>query len=137
MAARAPQHQNTDDSGRCHSPGRWIAGVAFQRLALPATLPAMHKTSVYLTEDERKRLAWLAEIEGTSQAAIIREAIAAYARRPPTGRYLALIGSGVGKTVGPPPPLSDDPQAYQDYIEELMRDFGADSFGDSARDAHA
>ena len=94
----------------------------------------MHKTSVYLTDEERKRLAWLAEVEGTSQAEIIREAIAAYGRRSSTGRYLALIGSGAGKTVGPPPPQSDDPQEYQDYIERLMQGFGAGSFGDSSAD---
>ena len=98
----------------------------------------MHKTSVYLTADQRTRLAWLAEVEGTSQAAIIRAAIAAYARRPTTGRYLALIGSGVSeKGVQPRPPTSDDPQEYQDYIEELMQGFGADSFGDSAPDSGA
>ena len=95
----------------------------------------MHKTSVYLTDEERKRLAWLAEVEGTSQAEIIREAIAAYGLRASTQRRFALIGSGVGKGGVPPLPTSDDPQAYQDYIEELMQGFGANSFGDSAPDS--
>ncbi len=38
----------------------------------------MKKTSVYLSDAERSRLAWLAREAGTSQAEIIRKAIAAY-----------------------------------------------------------
>ena len=38
----------------------------------------MDKTSVYLSGDERRRLAQLAEVEHASQAEIIRRAIRAY-----------------------------------------------------------
>jgi hypothetical protein len=38
----------------------------------------MKKTSVYLTDAEVERLAWLADREGSSQAEIVRKAIARY-----------------------------------------------------------
>ena len=56
----------------------------------------MRKTSVYLSDADAERLAHLAEREGRSQAAIIRDAIARY--EPPVigDRNFAMMGSGEG-----------------------------------------
>jgi hypothetical protein len=61
----------------------------------------MDKTSVYLTQGERRRLAWLASAEGVSQAEIVRRAIAAYEPRPASDRRFELAGSfdGPGTSV--------------------------------------
>jgi predicted transcriptional regulator len=61
---------------------------------MPYVLPyeAVEKTSVYLTETERRRLAHLAEATGRSQSAILREAIAAYEPRPRGDREFAVAG---------------------------------------------
>jgi Ribbon-helix-helix protein, copG family len=56
----------------------------------------MKKTSVYLTERELARVAWLAERQGLSQAEVIRQAIDAYAPDPGGDRDFRLIGSGRG-----------------------------------------
>jgi len=52
----------------------------------------MKKTSVYLTERERQRLARLAAQEGKSQAEIIRAAIEAYQPPSPPKRVFRLAG---------------------------------------------
>jgi hypothetical protein len=49
-----------------------------------------------LGELELARLAWLAELEGTSQAEIIRRAIGAYAPRTAGEREFRVIRSGTG-----------------------------------------
>lgn len=43
----------------------------------------LNKTSVYLSDEDRARLARLAEREGKSQAMVLREAIALYDARVP------------------------------------------------------
>ncbi len=89
----------------------------------------MKKTSVYLSEEDRARLARLAEREGKSQALILREALAMYDAALPD-RNFELFGNFPLKEGIPPPPDSDDPQAFQDWMESvLMEGFGADSMG--------
>ncbi|MDQ2709038.1 MAG: ribbon-helix-helix domain-containing protein [Actinomycetota bacterium] len=56
----------------------------------------MRKTSVYLDEDDARRLAMLAELEGESQAEVLRKAIRAYLPRPRSERSFALDGIGEG-----------------------------------------
>ncbi|MGQ0669985.1 MAG: CopG family transcriptional regulator [Actinomycetota bacterium] len=75
----------------------------------------MKKTSVYLEEDDRRRLAKLARQEGMSQAAVIRRAIASYVPRRLGDRDFALTGSGEG----PGGTVADVPD------EELLRGFGS------------
>lgn len=74
---------------------------------------ALKKTSVYLTDAERARLAWLAERERVSQAHVIRSAIAAYEPRRADRRFAGLAsGEGPGDSV------ADIPE------EDLLRGFG-------------
>ena len=56
----------------------------------------MRKTSVYLSEMERQRLAWLADRSGRSQAQILREAVRSYlVRTTPDRRFsLARVAEG-------------------------------------------
>ncbi len=56
----------------------------------------MRKTSVYLSDSDAERLAYLAEREGRPQAAIIRDAIARY--EPPVvgDRNFGMMGAGRG-----------------------------------------
>lgn len=56
----------------------------------------MHKTSVYLTPGEIARLSTLAELEGLSQAEVIRRAIRSYEPDRSGDRKFALIGSAEG-----------------------------------------
>ena len=79
----------------------------------------MKKTSVYLTEDEVVRLARLAEGERTSQAEIIRKAIASYVPESRGDREFRLVGSGER----PSGSIADLPE------EELLDGFGDDAFG--------
>jgi hypothetical protein len=72
------------------------------------------KTSVYLTEAEVDRLAWLAEREGISQAEVIRKAIGAYTPERLGDRNFLLARSGEG----PGGSIADVPE------EELLRGFG-------------
>ena len=54
----------------------------------------MNKTSVYLSDDEKERLAHLARIEGKSQADIIRAAIRQYRCEAQEGkRRFSFVGS--------------------------------------------
>lgn len=82
--------------------------------ALRDTLQRMKKTSVYLTEAEVHRLQWLAEREGTSQAEVIRRAIALYEpqRAPDRNFLLARSFDGPGGSI------ADIPE------EELLEGFG-------------
>jgi predicted transcriptional regulator len=75
---------------------------------------AMRKTSVYLTDEESKRLAEAAEREGRPQAEIIREAIATYRAQSNETGALSLIASGRG----PGTSVADIPE------EELLEGFG-------------
>lgn len=79
--------------------------------------PSVRKTSVYLTDDESKRLAELARSEGRSQAAIIREAITAYVPRGNGAGEFALA-AGFER-------IDDDPRAISGIPEdELLDGFG-------------
>lgn len=73
----------------------------------------MRKTSVYLTLEETRGLAVLAEREGTSQAEIIRRAINAYARER-RDRNFAVAGVAAG----PGGSVADLPEG------ELLEGFG-------------
>jgi Ribbon-helix-helix protein, copG family len=81
----------------------------------------MKKTSVYLSEADAAVLRRLAEDEGKSQAAVLREAIAAYdaSNTPPPDRHFATDGfcEGDGSSV------ADMPE------QELMLGFGEDDRG--------
>jgi hypothetical protein len=84
----------------------------------------MRKTSVYLTEAEARLLAEVASEEGSSQASVLREALAEYAagRRRPVKRDFAIIGCFEGKGGGTS--VVDIPE------EELLRGFGDDAWSD-------
>lgn len=77
----------------------------------------MRKTSVYLTERERARLAALARSEGRSQAEIIREAINAYVPPSSDDRNFALA-AGFARIDDDPRPISEIPE------DELFAGFG-------------
>lgn len=77
------------------------------------------KTSVYLSEADLERLAWLAEQEGKSQAEIIRLAIAEYQPCKPPRRFFHMDGCVEGDGTS----VADIPE------EEYLKGFGADSFG--------
>jgi predicted transcriptional regulator len=74
----------------------------------------MNKTSVYLSDDEKERLAHLARIEGKSQADIIRAAIRQYRveRTPVLESALEGCFAGDGTSIAEVPE------------DELMRGFG-------------
>jgi predicted DNA-binding protein len=73
----------------------------------------MRKTSVYLPEPLLRRLKSLARSERTSEAEILRRAIAAYTPEHSEGFALARVADGPGTSV------ADVPE------EELLRDFGS------------
>lgn len=56
----------------------------------------MRKTSVYLDEDDIRRLAMIAELEGESQSEVLRKAIRAYVPRPRGRRQFAVYRAGEG-----------------------------------------
>ena len=56
----------------------------------------MRKTSVYLSDSDAERLAYLAEREGRPQAAIIRDAIARYEAPVVGDRNFRMMGAGSG-----------------------------------------
>lgn len=77
----------------------------------------MRKTSVYLTEQESRRLADLARSEGRSQAEIIREAITTYVPRGSgTGEF--ALAAGFERIDDDPRPISEIPE------DELLDGFG-------------
>jgi predicted DNA-binding protein len=88
---------------------------------MPYAMPyneAMHKTSVYLDDELTARLARLAREEGTSQAEILREAVAAYRPKPSRDRNFALAGAGFRR-------IDDDPRSISEIPdEELFEGFG-------------
>lgn len=60
----------------------------------------MDKTSVYLSPADRRRLAWIAEREGVSQAEAIRRAIGAYAPASTDREFVgARSGEGPGGSI--------------------------------------
>lgn len=74
----------------------------------------MRKTSVYLSEQESKRLAELAQSEGRSQAEIIREAIVAYVPTGAGDRDFALA-AGFAR-------IDDDPRLISAIPEDALLD---------------
>jgi len=77
----------------------------------------VRKTSVYLSEDESRRLAELAGSEGRSQAEIIRAAILAYVPRSADDGNFALA-AGFERIDSDPRSISEIPE------EELFEGFG-------------
>ena len=93
---------------------RPAARARHQLDALRDTLHHVRKTSVYLTEEESRRLAAIARAQGVSQARVIREAIRAYevgGRRDREFQMLA-VAQGEGGSI------ADVPE------EELLVGFG-------------
>lgn len=78
------------------------------------TVRTVKKTSIYLTDREIERLAWLAKREGIPQAEVIRKAIGAYSPTRPIDRDFRLARSGTG----PGDSVADIPE------EELLAGFG-------------
>lgn len=74
----------------------------------------MRKSSVYLTQEQARRLARLARDEGRSQAAVLRDAIVSYQPRAKGDRDFALEGC----VTGPGGSIADIDE------EELLRGFG-------------
>jgi transcriptional regulator with XRE-family HTH domain len=74
----------------------------------------MKKTSIYLEEADVERLRRLAELEGRSQAEIVRAAIAAYEANLKPNRNFALTASWAGDGMS----IADIPE------EELLKGFG-------------
>ncbi|MCO5202554.1 MAG: ribbon-helix-helix protein, CopG family [Chloroflexi bacterium] len=89
----------------------------------------MKKTSVYLSDEDRARLARLAEREGKSQALVLREALAMYdASRP--DRNFEIFSIEVDPEA-PGLPRFETAQEFQDWLDtEGLKGFGADSLGD-------
>jgi len=86
----------------------------------PYVLPynrRMRKTSVYLADDQARRLAQLARQEGRSQAEILREAIASYQPAPSRDRDFALA-NGFVRIDGDARPISQIPEP------DLLAGFG-------------
>lgn len=90
----------------------------------------MRKTSVYLDEEQTRKLKWLAETEGRSQAQVLREAIALYAehatRAPDRDFEVARLAEAWSRQLTPDEnwrSVADIPE------EELLRGFGEDSLG--------
>ena len=79
----------------------------------------MKKTSVYLTEAEAETLRSVAAREGRSQAAVLREALAAYDEQSVPDRNFEMCGIFDGDGTS----IADVPE------EELMKGFGEDNFG--------
>jgi len=72
------------------------------------------KTSVYLSESLIRRLKRLARSEGTSEAEVLRRAIAAYAPARAAGSFaLARVADGPGTSIAEIPE------------EELLEGFGS------------
>jgi hypothetical protein len=93
----------------------------------------MKKTSVYLSDDDRERLARIAERKGKSQAWVLREALAAYdASEPALDKNFAIFGMATEPGY-PGIPHFDDPQKFQDWLDtEGLKGFGEDSLGDES-----
>lgn len=85
---------------------------------MPYVVPytaGMRKTSVYLSDELTERLARLARETGSSQAEVLRAAIAAYRPKPGTDRAFAIEGCVAG-----------DGSSVADVDEdELLRGFGS------------
>ena len=74
----------------------------------------MKKTSVYLEPEQVEQLRRVAEAEGRSQSAVLRDAIAKYANEMRQRRTFAMDGVACG----PGGSIADIPE------EELLKGFG-------------
>ena len=77
----------------------------------------MKKTSVYMDDRLAERLARLAREEGTSQAQVLRAAVASYRPKQRPDRDFALA-AGFERIDDDPRPISEIPD------EELLKGFG-------------
>lgn len=85
----------------------------------------MKKTSVYPSDEDRERLARLAEREGKSQALVLREALALYDASHPD-REFELFDAFKDMDL-PPIPDFMTPQEFQDWLDtEGLKGFGED-----------
>ncbi len=90
----------------------------------------MKKTSVYLSDEDRERLARLAEREGKSQALVLREALALYDQRRPD-RDFEILKMEVEPGY-PGIPHFETGQELQDWIDNVaMKGFGEDDWSRS------
>lgn len=80
-------------------------------------LAGVRKTSVYLNDEQARRLARLAREEGRSQAEVLREAVATYQPKPSSDRNFALA-AGFSRIDNDPRPIS------QIQEEDLLEGFG-------------
>lgn len=97
----------------------------------------MKKTSVYLSDEDRERLARLAEREGKSQALVLRQALALYDQRRPD-RDFEILKPSFGEGAEPLPHFETFDE-FQDWVDNVaMKGFGEDSLRDldAFRDAH-
>ena len=85
----------------------------------------MKKTSVYLSDEDRARLARLAEREGKSQAVVLREALALYdAQRPDLDFEIFKMEPASQEQI----PRFETPEEFQDWVDNVaMKGFGDDS----------
>ncbi|MEX2237768.1 MAG: ribbon-helix-helix domain-containing protein [Dehalococcoidia bacterium] len=113
----------------------------------------MHKTSVYLSDEDKQLLESVARAEGRPQAEIVRDALRAYEAQRHLARIRSFDGladipleqveAAIREYIGPPPKrrfaafgagrgdgtsIADIPE------EELLKGFGADSLGDEPRE---
>jgi len=80
----------------------------------------MKKTSVYLSKEDRERLARLAEQKGESQAWVLREALFAYDATQPDKNFAIL---DLWKDTPPGAiPHFDDPQDFADWVDETVKE---------------
>lgn len=76
------------------------------------------KTSVYLSDEDRERLARLSERKGESQAWVLREALLAYDAGQPDRNYAMFeVADGRPRAARPDPA---DLQRYNDELDRLM-----------------
>ncbi|MEO8541421.1 MAG: CopG family transcriptional regulator [bacterium] len=79
------------------------------------------KTSVYLSEEDRERLARIAERKGESQAWVLREALAAYDASLPDRNFAIFDMWKQPLPPGAPGiPHFDDPQEFNDWLDKEM-----------------
>ena len=93
----------------------------------------MKKTSVYLSEEDRERLRQLAERKGESQAWVLREALLAYDASMPDKNF--AIFNMRGDPDGPGIPHFDDPQDFNDWVEETIKDGLVEEYEEQMREA--
>ncbi len=97
----------------------------------------MKKTSVYLSEEDRERLARLAERKGQSQAWVMREALLAYDVSGPDKNF-AIFDSWKHRDPNiPESPHFDDPQEYHDWLEKTIGEAMLADYEEQMREARA